>query len=156
MKANLLINGRTVLAGYLNIDPLAKEGDGKIVGDITDLSHTIDDDELDELIADSVLEYFGLTIVGGILRNWIAKLKKGGRLVITSPDIYEIARAIMRRDISEDDANVLLFGSQENEGVFKRNAFSMEKIEGLLTYLGMKITSKHFLTYKLVIVAEKL
>lgn len=156
MKANLLIDGTEVLAGYTNIDPFAKEGDGKVKGDISNLDHSFDDDELEEIIADSVLEYYGVNMIGNVLKNWIVKLQKGGRLVITVPDIYEIARAIMRRDISEDDANVLLFGPQDDEAKTKKNAFSMEKVEYLLTYLNMKVITKRFNAFKLVIVAEKL
>lgn len=154
-KANLLVNNNTVLNGYVNIDPYAVEGDGKIQGDVTDLSHCIDDDELDELVADSVLEYFGAGMVPQVLSNWVSKIKKGGRIVISTPDIYEIARGIVRRDISEDDANVLLFGTQDKDGSFKRNVFSMKKVEQLLSQLGMSVTSRRFVTYKLVITAEK-
>lgn len=156
MKVNLLINGTNVLGGYLNIDPYAKEGDGKILGDITNLDHCVDDDELEELVADSILEYFGLNIVGGIIKNWVDKLQKGGKITLVCPDIYEIAKAISRRDLSEDEANILLFGPQDKEGVFKRNVYSMEKIEQILTYLNVKITSKKFLGFKLVITGEKM
>lgn len=154
-KANLLVNNNTVLNGYVNIDPYAVEGDGKIQGDVTDLSHCIDDDELDELVADSVLEYFGAAMVPQVLSNWVRKIKKGGKIVISTPDIYEIARGIVRRDISEDDANILLFGTQDKDGSFKRNAYSMKKVEQLLSQLGMSVTSRRFVTYKLVITAEK-
>lgn len=156
MKANLLINGNIVMAGYINIDPYAKEGDGKISGDVSNLDHSIDDGELDEIVADSVIEYFGSNIVGSILNNWINKLVRGGKMTITTPDIYEVARSIMRREISEDDANKIIFGTNENNDLFKKNILSINRIEQLLLALGMKILSKRILGYKITIVAEKL
>jgi hypothetical protein len=154
-KVNLLLEGIHVLADHLNIDPFAQDGDGKIGGDITNLDHTIDDGELEEIVADSVLEYFPPNIIGAIVDNWVKKLQKGGKLTVISPDIYEIARGIMRHEISEDKANELLFGMQEKDWQLKKNAFSTAKIEQLLAAFGMKITSKRFSGHKVMITAEK-
>jgi hypothetical protein len=155
-KANLLLNGTNVLAGYYNIDPFAKDGEGKIRGDISNLDEIVDDGELDEILADSVLEYYEIKLVNGIVQNWVNKLERGGKITITVPDLYEICKSIVRREVNEHEANILLYGTQEEKWKLRKNAFTIPKIEHLLTTLGTKIVAKKFSGTNASVTAEKL
>jgi hypothetical protein len=139
----------------MNVDPFTKDGDGKILGEVTNLDELVDDSEAEEIVADTVLDYFQMQLVPGIISNWVKKLKRGGRLAITAPDLYEIAKASMKRDISEMETNRLLFGNQEKDWQIKKNAFSIGRLEELMAENGLKIISKKFVSYKVVLIGEK-
>ncbi len=155
-KANLLLNGTNVLAGYYNIDPFAKDGEGKILGDITNLDEIVDNGELDEILAHSVLEYFEIKLVDSIVKNWVSKLERGGKITITVPDLYEITKLIVRREVNEYQANRLLFGNQDEKWQLRKNCFTIPTLEHMLVTAGTKVVSKRFVGMNASITAEKL
>jgi predicted SAM-dependent methyltransferase len=155
MKINLLINGKHILAGYINIDPLAVDGDGKIAADISNLDATIDDGEADEIIADSILDYFPYRNTASIVGNWVKKLRKGGKLILVCPNIYEVARQLMRREITETQANELIYDGRGEDWQLKKNLYSVTTMEEMLKSMGMKTISKKLVNHKHMLTAEK-
>ena len=158
MKVNLLIdNPGDVRSGYLNIDPIAEPGDvnGRIKGDIGNLSEHVDAGEADEIVALDILDYFPTNTVDIVLNNWLTRLRHGGRLTMSVVDIREVARGVLAGNLSPNDYNELLYGKQEQPWQFKKSIYTLNQIAEVLANLGFKILSKRIQNLRAVITIER-
>ena len=157
MKVNLLLNSPAdARHGYINIDPFIPEDsflDGvRIVrGDVTNLDEMFDDGELSEIVANGVLEYFPAQMADDILGNWLKKLKRGGVVTVTALDIREVSRGCLSGELSSDDVNLMLYGSDKPI----RSAFDLSQVSDALEFLGLKILRERIVGYRCVVTAEK-
>lgn len=154
MNINLLIdNPNGALRNYINIDPFANEKDGRNKGDISNLNWIADNGEVNHLIADSVLEYFGFPKLSDILVNWIRKLAIGGRITIRGTDFEEVCRALTLELITIQEASILIYGEQSNEWNTKKSGMSIIEISEYLKNAGLTITKQLFENHQYVVEA---
>jgi hypothetical protein len=104
--------GPTALDGFRSID--CKNGDQAFP-----LEH--EDGSVEEIYASHILEHFSHRETPDVLKNWVSKLKPGGRLRVAVPDFGWVAKAyaagepintqgyVMGGHVDEDDRHGALF-----------------------------------------------
>lgn len=147
MKVNLLLdNPGDVRSGYLNIDgaaiPADCQIDGRMCASVSDLSHTVDVNELDELIAMDILDYFPLEEADKIIDHWLSLLKHGGKLTVGMVDLRQVAREVLANSIDIADVNELLYGKQEKPWQFKKCVCTAPILVNILRAKGHIIERK--------------
>lgn len=150
MKVNLLFdNPGDVRSGYLNIDGAVSEeevqgnpNDSRIAKRVDDLSHTVDANELDELVAMDILDYFPMNHADVILDHWLSRLKHGGELTLSVVDLRQISREVLSNALDISDVNHLLFGKQEKPWQFKNCVFTIHTLVEILGAKGYTIIKK--------------
>ena len=155
MKLNLLLNNRAgIIGGYTNIDPFADGSDERVPGDVSNLKE-IDDYEVDEILADSIHEYFPYPNLLGLINNWITKLVKGGKLVIKGNDINLLTFKRYSGEISEEQYIQEVYGNQKETWDFKKCMAHIAIVAAILESKNVKILKKYYENYKFVVVGEK-
>lgn len=150
MKINLLMGSDNVLSDAINIDPLAtnaamigpnqqfEAGPHKYALQLTNLDSVCDDSEVDEIVANGVSEYLGVELLGA-LNNWVKKLRRGGRLIVSGVDFYCLAKSYSSFYINEELAQNLLYSNPATPWQTKKNIMTSEIMQQLLTERGLKI-----------------
>ena len=138
MKINLQIHKRGEFAGYINCD-------------INSLNEAASDYEVDEIMADEILDYIPYSQINDIVTQLITKLKTGGTLMLSSFDIFELGRRIVNKDDNDATYNSILFGSEP----VKRSCLSLRYLENILTSKGMKTIRKHIQDSRYTLISEK-
>lgn len=135
MKLNLGC-GEDIKEGFVNIDIRQLPG----VDLCMDITHIPDskvaNETVDEINAYDVLEHFSFIQTTDVLKNWISKLKKGGIIIVRTPDLQKILTRFLAGDLPLFEAQRLVFGGQEYEYNFHKAGFSQEMLEGLLLGCG--------------------
>jgi hypothetical protein len=152
MKLNLFVEG-VALNGYVNITPLPAKG--SVLGDLRNLDPHCGQAEATEIRATGVLDYVHHSEIIETLRNWVSKLRHGGKLVVGGLEIEEIARLAYIGEYTPHETNQLIFGSGNNYAQLKRGCHSIEDICELLAACGLHIKSKRLLYPNFVIEAVR-
>jgi SAM-dependent methyltransferase len=84
--------------GYISVD--LREEVADVVCDIRKLEHWADG-EVDEILANDVLEHFGADQTRAILAEWHRVLRPGGTLRVRVPNLYMICQLVVSRTDSE-------------------------------------------------------
>jgi hypothetical protein len=142
VKINLLINNNSVRNGFINVDPFAVPGDGKVGGDVGNLDHVACDAECDEIVADDILDYIPNDVSGDTLLNWIGKLRHGGTLTIGGVDLREVSRMFTRQEIDVSEANAVLYGRQRLPLEYRKSTSTIQHVINMLESKGLKILNK--------------
>lgn len=108
--------------------------------------------QVTELFIDNFLDYIPVENILEALTVWKTKLRHGSKLIITSNDIIQIAKAVLTKTIKIPQINQLLFG-EGNLG--KRSCLSLEDVVSLLEHLELKIVTKRISEMKFTIIAER-
>jgi len=158
MKVNLLLdNPNGAIKGYLNIDPFAPiDNDPRQNGDITNLDWGIDGNELEEILADDIINYFPFPALNGIVANWVSKLAINGKLILRGIDYEEVCRQITFQQIDKALGLQLLYGVQDKRSHIRQSGLTLLDITEYLENLNMKIMLKLLDGYNYVIEAVKL
>jgi len=141
MKLNLGCGGN-YKKGYLNVDAFDDTVADEIMS-ATDLK--IEDNQVDEIIADQLIEHLG--IVGSIysLSECFRVLKPGGKLIIETPDIQKTFERYIKGD-REDRKNLLpwIYGV-DIPGMRHRFCYPEDLLEEILEEIGFSnISKEHF------------
>lgn len=156
MKVNLLLdNPGDVRSGYLNIDPFADGVDTRVKGNLDDLSEHADANELEELVANDILDTFALTDADRVLDNWLSRLAHGGKLTISVVDLRSVSREVLANSISIQDANELLYGRPTAPHFQKRSAFTLQQLAGTLESRGYKLLRKQPENNRIIVTVER-
>lgn len=151
MKLHLAC-GDIYLAGYTNVDiegeigvspnptTLDKYYEGREIGKpqkkyvdmLCDVSKLPGDIEADEIVAIQVLEHFPQAEVVKVLRKWYLRLKKGGHLLLSVPDLH---RSLLLED---NFAIRLVYGSQKNKHSYHLSGFTKNTLSAYLSIAGFK------------------
>lgn len=121
------------LNGYINISSSKHEKEDVLIGDIANIDWAIDNGELDELIADKVLEYVPHKILQQVISNWVSKLRIGGRLVIGIVDSLELCRMVNIGVVEFNNYNTIVHGEQNNNIQFKKNSLTTKQVIDIVT-----------------------
>lgn len=136
MNLNLILDPEKARAGHLNICPLDTDQTDIVKGDVFNLDHSIDDGELDVVVAHGVLDRAPRGTAMDCLANWMKKLRKGGILSISVIDGREVSREIVDGRISSWEADEILFGDG------KTAYFSLLELADHIRERGYKILTK--------------
>lgn len=158
MKLNLGCSGDLRRHGFINIDVLPNPSAPTEIyrqGDITNLDWFCPAGEADEIVANNALPRLPYTIVDAVLEHWVSRLKLGGILKITVPDLWWIARSIVEDTIDLTKAATLLYGPQDDPQTSFRSAYESKALCDRLVSLGMRILVQRMAGFTAYIEAEK-
>ena len=131
-KLNIMRIGGDYLNGYINITPTKNEEHlDASIGSLNNVDWIVDNGELEEIIADKVLEYFPYSETATIISNWVSKLKVGGTIVIGIIDTYELTRMLSLRSMDLSTYNNIANGAGPD---YKKASLSTQDIIDKVTY----------------------
>jgi trans-aconitate methyltransferase len=158
MKLNLGCSGDLRSHGFINVDVVPNPTAPAEVyrqGDITNLDWLCPAGEADEIVAHNALPRLSYTIVDAVLEHWVSRLKPGGVLKITVPDLRGIAGSIVEDTIDLTKAATLLYGPQDGPQAGFRSAYESKALCDRLVSLGMRILVQRMAGFTAYIEAEK-
>lgn len=141
MKLNLLLASDDLVAGHINIDPLAQSED-KQRGDVLNLDWVAEDSSCHEIRAVDIIDYVDMAEKANIIQHWVSKLKKGGSITLGGYDIYAVTRAIHKHDIDFQEGSAILFGLPDGPALGKSGILHVSVITDMLKTYGVQVTSK--------------
>lgn len=130
--------GSTKIDGLINCDLYNPDADLKV--DCTNLVE-FENNSVDLIETHHMLEHLSFENVEKALKDWNRVLKLDGYLIITCPDITSIAilwvKLFFKKFFTDVESEVnyvlkMIYGSQENEGMFHRSGFDKSHITYLL------------------------
>ena len=128
-KLNIMRSGGDYLNGYTNIAQSENPNYPDIqCGDATTLDWIADNGEMDEIIADKVLEQFPTEITDQVISNWVSKLRVGGKIVIGILDLYEVVRMAHFRLMTIEQFNNITFGKNNDRRSLLSTQQLIEKV----------------------------
>jgi len=118
--------GDSPIEGWKNID--RKSG-----GEAYPLS--FDDNTVDEIRASHLLEHFPTVEVPKVIKNWGDKLKPGGIMKVSVPDLRKICDAY----VSGEKMNFsgFIMGGQSDENDYHKSLFDQASLVKLMQYAGL-------------------
>jgi len=125
--------GKSYWENHINID-IRDLPNVDLVCDVRDLPY--DDNYVDNITALDVVEHLGTHEWRGVLKHWVDKLKKGGRLHFRVPDIRN---AVEIHKDNDDYLIRLLFGAQDYPENLHKTGFTKKILEKELPLMGLKI-----------------
>lgn len=133
MKKLHLGCGKKIIPGWINIDAVPQSHD-VCIDDVSLLS-TVDDASSDEIYACHVLEHFGRNSTSSVLETWFRKLKPGGLIRISVPDVQAVFDKY-RQGTSLKVLIGLLYGGQRNEYDYHKIGFDFETLSSIMASIG--------------------
>jgi predicted SAM-dependent methyltransferase len=121
--------------GFVNVD-IRPEVEPDLVADVFKLP-TIKNNSVDLILAVHVLEHLNREKVILALKRWFEILKKGGKVMISVPDI----EAVCEHYIYHKDLKVLqafLGGSQKHDYDYHLSHFDFKTLKSILEQIGFK------------------
>lgn len=156
MKINLTLGTDVYRGGYLNLDPLASPGDPiRTRADICNLDEFVDDAEAEDLIALDVIDFLPSPELDNIIDNWTRKIRHGGTITIGGVDLREVAKAFLDQELTLQDTNQLLYGSQKAPCEYRKATLTLQKMIEVLQFKGFKIIQKRIVNYYYHVKAER-
>ena len=127
--------GKKVLPGFVNVDAYSPFADVK--ADICTLE-PFPDAAADLIETHHVLEHLSFEQADAALSVWHRKLKPGGHIIISVPDMDACCRLWLKTgDERRDEAGSvsrMIFGSQEHEGMFHKSGYTAARLARQLTF----------------------
>lgn len=156
MKINLLLGNNDLRSGYINVDPLASGEDRqRYKADWTNLDDLCCAGEAQEIVALEVLNYLGRDAADKVLAHWVSRLGHGGTLTVSVIDPNRIARALISGELSEQDANGLLYGQQSQPWQCRKLAYSLATLSDKMRQLGLQVLKQVHHGYQCCVMAVR-
>jgi len=135
LKLNLGSNDRKV-KGFMNFDRVDYPG-VDFIGDVTDLSR-FTDESVGEIIASHILEHFSHKDTVKVLKEWHRVLAKGGKLMVSVPDLEVIVDIIKGTENGASNPWVtnILYGDQNDKQGFHYVCFTAYTLEQAMRSAG--------------------
>lgn len=136
--------GREKKEGFLNVD-IVPEFQPDVLDDVTILTK-INTNSADGILARDVIEHVSFLKIGPTLRNWCRVLKKGGKLVIQTPNIQTISQNIIERIEDIEYVKMMIrriYGGQEYETNYHFNSFTPQILKDLLEGSGFEVIASY-------------
>ena len=127
--------GHERLDGYVNVD---KYTDSDVRMDMTELDYP--DGSIDEIRSSHSLEHLSKKDARKAVLGWFGKLKQGGKLWLSVPDLEWVVTEWLRKDSLQREGFALdtIFGAQQHDGEFHKTGFTEESLKGLLSSVGLE------------------
>lgn len=132
--------GTEPMSGYTTIDPSG--GEGKTSCDFRSLDNICGQAECKEICAPEMMDYVHCGEVMNVLKNWVSKLRHGGRIVVGGTDLYEVSKGIVAGQVDTVNSNKTIYGSANLYPFVKIGMYTRHDIESILLELGLKIDKK--------------
>jgi predicted SAM-dependent methyltransferase len=129
-------SGSKPISSYINIDSRA-ECDPDIVCDIRRLPYN--EESVDRILASDILEHVGRLEIEAVLKEWYRVLKKGGLLIIKTPNVDTIIEAYQMQRIPFEEFIRKMYGGQEYPGNYHYVGFKPSHLASVLEIIGFKI-----------------
>tara|TARA_Y100000401_G_scaffold109082_1_gene104953 strand:- start:1409 stop:1873 length:465 start_codon:yes stop_codon:yes gene_type:complete len=153
MKIRITVGEEEKLNGYVNVDPITKF-DGLAV-DIRNLDNVASDAECTEIIAEDVIDYLEKEESLQVLSHWIKKLRHKGKIVVTSVDAHEVAKAFFRKEMDIKTFNRAIHGNFLQPWDVKMSHATLEELDHVFSSSGLVVTKKRTNGIKLIVEAER-
>ena len=153
MKLNLGC-GTDLRNGFINIDidPMP-DIDHQI--DVSNLDDVCDDDAAEHILALDVLQTFSYRDVINVAQHWADKLKPGGTIQISVPDVVELAGMLFNQLMKPDDFLIQMYGRHEHDHDFNKTGFDRVLVKSVLEKVGLVVTYSRITNTKIVVTAVK-
>lgn len=159
MRLNLGCLTETVRKqGYVNIDdvPPTKENENTYKqGSFESLDWLCEDGTVEEIIIKDSICRISLSSLEGVLQNWVQKLQPDGVLKITVPDAHLVAQMFFQDQISLEEYQGVVLGTQYNN-IQMRSLLDVPTLIGLLEHVGLTVTLKRYDGLSLYVEAVKI
>lgn len=136
-----------VRSDYINLDtvPPARSIPRQpfLQGDLGNLDWAHTDNDVEEILALDVLQRFPAAQTETVLCNWLRKLKIGGIIKLSFPDLYVLADRLALDALPRNVAMALLFGAP-NDQPASRTALDMRHAADLLVAFGCEIETMRY------------
>ena len=148
--------------GYINVDRFSSVAD--VCDDICELG-SFADDTIDLIESHHALEHLSFSESEQAIGRWSEKLKLGGYVIVSVPDIDECVRLWSATPESQrwGDGSIsrMFFGSQEHPGMFHRSGFTVRRLAQLFETNSLNpkfvlLNYPHRPTPSFLIVAERI
>ena len=154
MKIRITVGEKDKLNGYINIDPITKFDNVSV--DVRDISKVASDSECVELISEDVIDYLEKKESIEALSGWIKKIRRGGKIIVTSIDAYGVAKSFYRKEIDIKTFNNIIHGNFLSPWDVRLSHTTIEELSELFESKGLKVTKKRINGIKLMVEAERL
>lgn len=132
--------GNKYQQGYVNVDAYSDLADVK--ADILALE-PFEDGSVDLIETHHVLEHLSFGESEAALAEWARKLKLGGHVIISVPDVNACCQLWFDTPEPErwgsGSISQMIFGSQEHAGMFHKSGYTPERLSALLVVKGLTI-----------------
>jgi predicted SAM-dependent methyltransferase len=137
--------GSSKLPGLINCDLFNPEADLK--ADASNLE-MFEDGTIDLIESHHMIEHLSFIDTERCFAEWHRVLRKNGFIILTFPDLtgisfkwlkYSIIYPFFPKPDKLDYIVSMLVGSQENEGMFHKNAFDIRRMSRILLKHGFKV-----------------
>jgi len=156
MKIHISVGRDFTKPGYLNIDPITgQNNEVSVKADIRNLDELVADAECVELVAENVLDYLEASEADQALRNWVKKLRRGGKIIIGGIDAHQISKMFYYKEISIEKFNLLTHGQFSKSWDVLMSHTTIEDLQQKLKDCGIKILKKRIDGFNLVIEGER-
>lgn len=132
--------GAQALSGYTTIDPAG--GEGKTSCDFRSLDSVCGQAEATEICAPEMMDYIHSNDIMNVLKNWVSKLRHGGRIIVGGTDLYEVSKGVVSGQLDTVSGNKTLYGNAQLFPFVKIGMYTRHDIESVLLELGLKIIHK--------------
>lgn len=140
MKIRVYINDFNH-SGYKNVH----------IDDMGSIFNDYDTGEVDNIWLDDIIDYIPVNEAEDFVRKIVSLLKRGGSLIVSGTDLYEVCKSMTSYNISVSDANKLLYAGEL--GKIKKLSFTTPAASNLVESLGLKVITKRISDYKYTIEA---
>jgi hypothetical protein len=138
MRDELRVNlgaGHLSRPDYVNVDGRALDGID-VVADLRDLP--FEPGSVSEVYSAHVLEHFPVEELRRVLLpHWVSRIAPGGRFVAVVPDLDTMVAEYAAGRLDFDALREVLYGSQEYDGDFHFNGFTLASLGSLLEEAGL-------------------
>jgi hypothetical protein len=139
MKLYININ-TPPLSGYTTVDPAG--GIAKKTIDHRNLDPVCETNECTEIYAPYILNHIHFTDLDRVLTHYITKLRHGGVLRIGGTDVRDVAKKIIKDELTIQQANDLMYGANSFNWVNHCGAYAMHDIVDFLRSKNLKVTAQ--------------
>lgn len=122
---------------HINVDIMDFEG-LDLRCDIKNLHEYMPANSFDELLAYDVLEHFPFAETKQLLADWVCWLAPGGKIIVRTPDMRKLSKALLDGKLPVFEVSRLLYGGQDYQWNYHMAGFDGSFLEGLLLGVGCK------------------
>jgi hypothetical protein len=112
--------------------------------DLAALNEICSDSEATEIIIENILGHLPSREVDTVLENCVAKLRHKGVITVIDVALDEVARLIFNKKINLLNANILLYGNQDNPVDFRMSALTAADLCNTLRSYGLTILKNRY------------
>ena len=153
MKIRITVGDDQKLNGYLNLDPISKFDD--VAVDIRNLDEVAEDSECNEILADDVVGFLERSDALQAMSNWIKKLRKNGKIIITAVDAHVVSGLFYTGQIDLETFNKLLHGNLSAPWDIRLSNTTIEDVSEFLVSRGLVVTKKRQNGKRITIEAQR-